>query len=327
MKGFELSERFFREIGLPTIEQQLPRCIPRLAVGVSEGSQAHKNDDEVSRDHGWGPGFTVWFAKNDFDDYGEHLREVLDTLPNAYNGFRWKNPPARTCGVIEIGSYIESVVGFPEPPESSMDWLRIPESYLFELTPSRLYHDGPGIVSAHFRAFSKYPDDVWKQRMGACLSWLWEWGRKHLFRAETREDYVSASCYWARFAEYAMKVGFLMSQRHAPYHKWLWTEFRKLGAIADEVSPLLEEGFEKVNSRRELVDRIEMLYMERLQKLGFSLELTVQVAARRLAYPDNELLQYAQGIRGTIEDPEIKKLHLREELVYPATKAAWTWLR
>ena len=39
-----------------------------------------------------------------------------------------------------------------------------------------------------------------------------------------------------------MKVGFLMNQQYAPYHKWLWKEFRKLGAIADEVSPLLEEG-------------------------------------------------------------------------------------
>ena len=109
MKGFELSERFFREIGLPTIEQRLSGCVPRLAVGVSGGSQAHKNDDAVSRDHGWGPRFTVWFAKDDFDDHSERLQEVLDTLPNEYEGFRWEDPRARTCGVIEIGSYINTV--------------------------------------------------------------------------------------------------------------------------------------------------------------------------------------------------------------------------
>jgi len=79
MKRFELSERFFREIGFPTIEQRLPRCIPRLAVGVSEGSQAHKNDDEVSRDHDWGPGFTVWLAKDDFKD-----RESLIHMVSIY---------------------------------------------------------------------------------------------------------------------------------------------------------------------------------------------------------------------------------------------------
>ena len=156
MKGFELSERFFREIGLPAIEQRLPRCVPRLAVGVGGGSQAHRNDDELSRDHGWGPGFTVWFAKADFDDYRERLQEILDTLPREVDGFRWENPPAGTCNVVEIGSYIESTVGFSTPPDSPVDWLRIPESYLFELTPGRLYHDGPGIASARFRAFSEY---------------------------------------------------------------------------------------------------------------------------------------------------------------------------
>ena len=122
-----------------------------------------------------------------------------------------------------------------------------------------------------------------------------------------------------------MKIGFLMSQCYAPYHKWLWTEFRKLGVVAEEVFPLLEKGFEKVNGRRELVERTEAIYMEMLQNLGFS--PVGQAASRRLAYPDNELLRYAQGVRSTIEAPEIKRLHLREELVYPATRAAWTWLR
>ena len=48
MRGFDLSERFFREVGLPTIERTIPKCLPRLAVGVGGGSQAHRNDDEVS---------------------------------------------------------------------------------------------------------------------------------------------------------------------------------------------------------------------------------------------------------------------------------------
>ena len=81
MKGFDLSEKFYREVGLPVIERRLPQCVPRLAVGVAGGSQAHKNDDEVSRDHGWGPGFTVWFGQDDFDEYGGSLQAILDALP------------------------------------------------------------------------------------------------------------------------------------------------------------------------------------------------------------------------------------------------------
>lgn len=325
MRGFELSERFFREIGLPAVERRLPGCVRRLAVGVEVGSQAHKNDDDVSRDHGWGPGFTVWLGREDFDDYGERLQEILDSLPQEYDGFHWENPPERTCRVVEVGSYIKSVVGFSEPPESPKDWLRIPESYLFELAPSRLFHDEPGFVSARLRAFSRYPEDVWRQRMGACLSWCWEWGRKHLFRAEARGDHVTAFTYWTRFAEYAMKVGFLVNRRYAPYHKWLWAEFKKLEGIAVEVCPLLREGFARASGRRELVERIEAIYMDELEKLGFP--PPAQVTTRRTAYPDNRLYRFAVDIRRGVEDPEVKNLHLREELVYPATRAGWTWFR
>ena len=135
---------------------------------------------------------------------------------------------------------------------------------------------------------------------------------------------MSATCYWVRFSEYAMKVGFLLSRRYAPYHKWIWKEFGKLGSIANEVSPLLQEGFKSSDQKFELAAAIESLYVERLQALGFSAEATSRDGT---AYPDNEMLAYAKAVRADISSPEIKNLNLREELVLPATKAAWTWLR
>lgn len=325
MKGFELSEKFFREVGLPVIERGLPRCVRRLAVGVGLGSQAHRNDDEVSRDHGWGPGFTVWLAKDDFDSYGGPLQEILDTLPQEYDGFRWKDDPETTCRVFELGDYTEMIVGFRKLPRSPKDWLRIPESYLFELTPNRLYHDEPGIVSARLKAFSRYPEDVWRQRMAACLSWCWEWGRKHLFRAEARGDHVSAFSYWTRFAEYAMKVGFLMNRQIAPYHKWLWAEFKKLSGPPGEVCPILLEGFTKLSGRRELVERVEAIYIDELEHLGFS--SAAPPASRSTSYPDNQLFRFAREIRSCVVDPEVRNLNLREEIAHPATRSGWMWLR
>lgn len=326
MRGFELSERFFRGVGLPEIERRLPQCVRRLAAGVgSAGSQAHKNDDDISRDHGWGPEFSVWLAQGDYQKYGSRLQEILDTLPAEYDGFHWENPPERTCSVWEVGSYAENTVGFPEPPPSLRDWLRIPEPYLFELTPNRLYHDELGIVSARFRAFSRYPEDVWRHRLAACLSWCWEWGRKHLFRAEARGDHVTAFNYWTKFAEYATKVGFLINRRYAPYHKWLWKEFEKLEGAPVEVCRLLREGYERVRGRRELVERVEAVYTDELEKLGFS--PADRTDSHRTPYPDNRLYRIALAVRRRVVDPDVKNLHLREEVVHPATRAGWTWLR
>ena len=186
MKGFELCQTFFEEIGLPAIEQSLSECVPRLAVGLSGGSQSHGNDDEISRDHGWGPGFTVWLAQEDYDQFAEPLQAILDALPQEYLGYRWRDSRPRTCGVVEVGTYIKSIVGCETPPEAPIDWLHMPEESLFEVTPRRIFHDAEGEVTSRFESFIQYPEDVWRKRLSACLAWMWEWGRKHLHRAERR---------------------------------------------------------------------------------------------------------------------------------------------
>ena len=161
--------------------------------------------------------------------------------------------------------------------------------------------------------------------MAACLSWCWEWGRKHLFRAEDRGDHVSAFSYWTRFAEYAMKVGFLMNRQIAPYHKWLWAEFKKLSGPPGEVCPILLEGFTKLSGRRELVERVEAIYIDELEHLGFS--SAAPPASNSTAYPDNRLNRFAREIRSCVVDPEVRNLNLREEVAHPATRSGWMWLR
>lgn len=41
MKGLELSQRFFDEVGFPAIREHLPECVPHIAAGLSGGSQSH----------------------------------------------------------------------------------------------------------------------------------------------------------------------------------------------------------------------------------------------------------------------------------------------
>ena len=272
MKGFDLCQTYFRQVGFPAIERNLPECIPRLAVGLSGGSQSHRNDDEISRDHSWGPGFTVWLVQEDYDQFAEPLQAILDTLPHEYLGYRWAKPRQSTSHVAEVSRHIRSVVGCEAPPEATIDWLHIPEEYLFEITPRKIFHDATGEVTRRFESFTEYPEDVWKKRLSACLTWMWEWGRKHLHRAERRGDLITASLYWSRFAIYAMKVAFLLNRRYAPYHKWLYREFLKLEAIVPQVCPLLDEGFQKMEGRIEIESRIEAIYMDYLQQLGYKPE-------------------------------------------------------
>ena len=326
MKGFELCEKYFWELGLPAIKKDLPECIPHLAVGLSSGSQSHGNDDELSQDHGWGPGFTVWFTQKDYDQFAEPLQEILNTLPHEYLGYQSARPRPTTSGVIEVGTYINGAIGCRTPPKTPLEWLHIPEAYLFEITPRRLFHDASGEVTQIFKSFSQYPDDAWKKRLSTCLMWMNEWGRKHFHRAERRGETMTASMYWSRFATYTMQTAFLLNHRYAPYHKWLHREFRKLPILAPEVNPLLEAGFTQLDGRIELESQIEAHYKTHLKSLGYEPVEAPPLNAPNVSYPDNELHRYARAIHRTIETPEIKKMKIFWEIALPTAKATWTYV-
>ena len=51
MKGLDLAESYFRELGRPMIHERFPEYEDRIAAGfVGPGSECYGFDDEVSRD-------------------------------------------------------------------------------------------------------------------------------------------------------------------------------------------------------------------------------------------------------------------------------------
>lgn len=70
MKGLELALRFFDEWGLPYLLANHPELTQHLAAGVLGRSQSVGLDDEISHDHGWGPGFLIWLMHEDYEKLG-----------------------------------------------------------------------------------------------------------------------------------------------------------------------------------------------------------------------------------------------------------------
>ena len=82
MKGLEISERYFLAHGAPMIEQKFGDYKQRIAAGlVGDGSECYGFDDEISRDHDWGPDFCLWLNKQDYDAIGMKLQEEMAKLP------------------------------------------------------------------------------------------------------------------------------------------------------------------------------------------------------------------------------------------------------
>src|SRR5947207_1403444 len=70
MKGLELSRQFFLEWGLPFLRREHPEWADRVAAGRFAGSEAIGADDELSRDHGWGPNFALYLPAVDYAQIG-----------------------------------------------------------------------------------------------------------------------------------------------------------------------------------------------------------------------------------------------------------------
>src|SRR5215469_11162032 len=96
MNGIEFSRRFFEEAGLPLLRRHFPGLAERVAAGLVAGgfasgcgSEIGGFDDEISRDHNWGPRFFLFLSEADKREWGEAVRRVLEAeLPDSFAGFR-----------------------------------------------------------------------------------------------------------------------------------------------------------------------------------------------------------------------------------------------
>lgn len=88
MKGLELSQRYWREVGQPALERDCPQVLESAAVGlVGEGSECFGYDDAISRDHDWGPGFCLWLDREAMAGGGGRRRQCTPRCPRCFWAF------------------------------------------------------------------------------------------------------------------------------------------------------------------------------------------------------------------------------------------------
>jgi hypothetical protein len=276
VRGLDIACRFFWEIGLPAIESEFPAYVDRLAAGlIAAGSDCSDNDDEVSRDQDWGPRFQAYLTESDFAEIGAELQLLLDDLPKVFGGAQCRHSGPHSNHVFSVDGFLLEMTSdgashaFARAPESSEDWLEIPEHRLFDLTHGQVFYDPLGEFSDRRKDFfSYYPDDAWYSKLAGALSECGEHGQGLLPRALARGDYYTAEMTWWRFCESAMRLGFLLSRRYAPSSQWLYREFCKLPGHSVDVTNLLWDGQCDITRRYDAVDLIARVYGKSIAGLG-----------------------------------------------------------
>ena len=91
-KGLDLCEAFFEEYGLPMLQSEFPAYLPYIAAGlVGEGSECFGFDDEISRDHDFGPGFCLWLTDSVYEDlYGNYEKDFPEGTKEGRRFSDWR---------------------------------------------------------------------------------------------------------------------------------------------------------------------------------------------------------------------------------------------
>jgi hypothetical protein len=276
MKGLELCEKYFHEVGLPALQRECGDLVDRVAAGlVGDGSECYGYDDEISRDHDWGPGFCVWMTGEDYAAAGRKAQAVYSNLPTSFDGYerltsQWGEG---RVGTMEIGAFYNRFIGKGGPPESLREWLLVPDNAFAAATNGKVFHDPLGEFSKIREALLQhYPDDVRLKKLAARCMTTGQAGQYNFPRCAKRGEAYAAHHSETKFSFDAMSMVFLLNRKYAPFYKWLHRAVRELPLIGEEtygrIKALVEaEEWEK---KAELIESITQVIINELRRQGLS---------------------------------------------------------
>lgn len=317
--GMELCEAFYEEYGAPMIHEKFPEYEHLIAVGlVGQGSECFGFDDELSKDHDFGPGFCMWLTDSAYDEIGVGLQKEYDKLPKTYGGVSRIDMPqsGKRVGVFRIKDFYEGLIGTPDVPESQNQWLFVEDYQLATATNGKVFRDDLGeFTRIRKRLLAYYPEEVRLKKIAREAALIAQSGQYNYFRTLKRQEYVAASLALAEFTKHTMSMVYLLNCRYAPFYKWMHRGMKEL-PILHRVSVYLEElvrlpvGHEMIAP---LIDKIVDLILEQLKIQGLT------------KGQDTYLEHHTANILRSLTDKEKETLdsYSKEELVDTIVKMEW----
>lgn len=276
MQGLELSHRFFNEWGLPFLQKRFPELSKRVAAGKIGGSDCLGADDDISRDHDWGPVFMLWLNTEDFREQGEVVRTTIEAqAPKSFLGYS-RPTNCYTVQVHSLSEYFTRRAGIVVPPASGAHWMpdEAAEEALYEVVHGSIYYDPINMLVAPIQAFASFSSDrtFRLRRLEKTCFALWHYGEYNFCdRLSQRNDAVAKHMCLHKFIENVMRQSFYLKGDYCPYWKWMYHEFLKI-AEPDALKSQLDDlvNCHDLQSQRILVSRICTLEREMLSKYGIA---------------------------------------------------------
>ncbi len=244
MKGLSLSRNYFQDIVFPAFRDAFPETVERMAFGLAgPGSECYGFDDELSRDHDWGPRVCIWVSDALNEKDGADLAAFYNTLPRNYRGYgpvKRLETARQRDGVFGIGNFFAISLGRNTPPCGIEEWIMIREEALSLSTNGEIFFDGPGEMTAFRESLNRYyPGDLWLKKIASRCFMLGQYGQYNYRRTVQRNDESLAFHIRACFLREAAALMYLLSRSYRPFYKWLFHGLSHLGSSGAALSGLL----------------------------------------------------------------------------------------
>lgn len=242
MNAMALSRQYFMEIARPHLQEDFPDLYPSLAAGLAgNGSECFGYDDAISRDHDWGVDFFIWLPEEHFDQITAlqaWKAALFDRYPPAHP--RTRSEYGAHLGVMTVGDFYKSLIGFSQGPQTLQDWRRIPEENLAMTVNGEVFMDNAGAFTAvRQRLLEYYPEDLRLKKLAARCMAIAQTGQYNAARCYRRGDYVTLRAVTARFTDSVISAVFLLNRVYKPYYKWAFRRMTALPVLGPELGPEL----------------------------------------------------------------------------------------
>ena len=270
-----------------------------LAAGlIGAGSDCFGFDDEISRDHDWGPGFLIFIPGMLFDEVEHDIVAWYNRLPKTFVGYGPRRITENgRVGPVHLENFFAMYTGFRSQTPTLRQWLTANTESLALTANGEVFYDPSGRLTAWRNSLSHFPEDVRKKKIASDCFLAGQSGQYNYPRSIKRNDTFAANYALIQFCSSALSLAFLFAERFAPYYKWKLKAAMQLPApyndIAKGVDSILRTRGENTQNK------IEALSAGLIAHL-----LTQGLTASQSDYlPDHKTL-----IENTIEDNDIRSL-------------------
>lgn len=223
IKGLKIAKDLYEKVFKVKIEEELPEWKDKIAVGLlGRGSDCFGYDDEISRDHDWGPRLCVILSKETYDQIGQKLEEIYANLPKSFEGadFAPQVSGHKRHGIFILEDFVGDLLG--TWPINDNDRFSIPDYAFASMINGEIFVDPEGQISRIREELSKgHPLNVLLRKIAQSAAQFCQRAQYNYKRALSRGDSLTAEIMLYEGIKDALKLAHYIDNVYPPHDKWL----------------------------------------------------------------------------------------------------------